>query len=663
MRVAPALEIAPVQSNRTTASIGMRGQVEIDLVPTVDPAVGLFLDGVYLARVTGANLRLVDMERVEVLRGPQGTLFGRNTIGGAINLVPRRPTLEREGRLEVGVGNYGLLEAQAMINLPVFDGHAAVRLAGLHSYHDGYGRAVDLGRDLGDGSTDFVRGQFRVVPADAWDINVAVDWTQIDEGNQWVTMLYALPPESTLLPELNGHPEDNLENYVAPYARETHASHVGGFDERVRGASLAVTWSHPEWSFESLTAYRDLDLDIRDTDLDGTPYDLGTQLRQVQQQRQFSQEFQFKGAAWSERLTWIAGLYYFDEDATLNGRANGDVPIDPAEGLPRGSAANDSRSIYAQLSYAVAPRWHVTGGLRYTEDGRQVTSRNAQSIDGVESCTLSPAILDEPDVCRATLPRRTFAYQPWTIGLDFHPVDAALLYAKVSRGQRAGGYNFRVSNVPSLLPFDPERVTAWEVGAKTEWFDRRLRFNLAVYRSQVDDVQLVQGVEMPPFGSAFINQNVGEARIDGAELEANAQLGRLQLEGSYAVIDARYTKLEPNVVGVSLDSPFWLTPEHTWALAADLPFDSGFGRIDAHVDYSWRDDIYFGGDPLAMQRAYGLTNALVSLDVPGPPLHLTLWGRNLTDQHYVMRAIAHGYYANAMPGDPRTYGFTVSYQF
>ena len=261
-RAAPGLEIEPVQSNRTTALIGMRGQTEVDLVPTMDPAVGLFLDGVYIARATGANLRLVDMERVEVLRGPQGTLFGRNTIGGAINLVPSRPTWGNEGRLEVGIGNYGARDAEAMVNVPVFDGRAAVRFAGLHSYHDGYARAVDLHRDLGDGSTDFVSGTMRVAPSEAWDINLAVDWTQIDEGNQWVTMLYAREPEATST-RRERSPKDNLGELRRAVCRETQASHVGGFDERVRGASLIVKWTQPGWSLESITAYRDLDLDIQ----------------------------------------------------------------------------------------------------------------------------------------------------------------------------------------------------------------------------------------------------------------------------------------------------------------------------------------------------------------------------------------------------------------
>jgi len=217
----------------------------------------------------------------------------------------------------------------------------------------------------------------------------------------------------------------------------------------------------------------------------------------------------------------------------------------------------------------------------------------------------------------------------------------ALLYAKVSRGHRAGGYNMRGTTETDLGTFEPERVTAYEVGGRAELADNRLWFSFALYRSLFDDIQLRQQVPIP--GGALtlrLTQNGGEARIDGGELEVTALLGNLRLAGALGIADAKYTRLDPLVDGVTLDSNFLQTPDATFFMAADRPIMVGFGEINLHADCSCRDSTPFAYDPqsLARQDAYGLFNLMITAQFRRN-LELTLWVRNLADQRYIVRAV------------------------
>jgi len=222
---APNLSVAPSQTAPTSASIAMRGQFEVDTTPTVDPAVGLYLDGVYIARMTGANLDLVDLDRVEVLRGPQGTLFGRNTIGGAINLVPQRPTSQFDALLKARLGNYDLQEVTGFLNTPSLSGRIATRLTAMHSEHGGYAQNTLLGTDFSDADTDFARLQLQLAPAPGTQLNLAVDLTQSESGSQQRTMLAVLPQRA-------GQPSRNRGVDRMGRVRNSH--------DRVRSADIQV---------------------------------------------------------------------------------------------------------------------------------------------------------------------------------------------------------------------------------------------------------------------------------------------------------------------------------------------------------------------------------------------------------------------------------------
>ena len=664
--VVPSLIVTPWPGAPSRVTITMRGQVEPDRFPTVDPAVGVYLDGVYVARMGGANLDFIDMERIEVLRGPQGTLYGRNTIGGAINLIPKRPETTFAAELTGRAGNYDRRDLEAVVNVPLGgDGHA-VRVAASHTEHSGYGRNTLLDLDLNDDDTDFLRAQVRLAPADRWDLILSVDYTRTLADVGLVTLL-AASPTSNEFPVAAGHPDDRLEYYADSTAHRIRANRGETGESEIRGASAVLELELPSFTVKALSAYRSLDTDDGAKDLDGTPYDLAAITGRGEHQTQWNYELQSYGDVFGGRLNWIGGLHYFEEVANFfeHFHVTLSTTLVTTELRSAGTARNEAAAAYAQLVYMLSPKLRITGGVRYNEDRRQLTSTNARLFDGVESCALVPELRDVPDLCRATLPKREFSYSPWTFGVDVAPMPDALLYAKVSRGHRAGGYNFRAVTGTEADTFEPEQVTTFEIGTRAELFDRRLRLALSLYRSLFEDMQVRTKVSLPNgVVNVALTQNAAESRIDGGELEVEALLGRLTLSAMLGVTHGKYTKIDPDAIDVTLNSPLLYMPETTTSLAANLPIHATFGAIALHADYAWRDDQTFATwETLARQDAYGLLNAMLAARFDGTDFELQLWGRNLTDERYIQRAVDLGSLVNAVPGDPRTYGVSLIYRF
>ena len=665
---APNLVVATNQTSRNAAAIAMRGQFERDASPTVDPAVGLYLDGVYIARTTGANLRMYDLERVEILRGPQGTLFGRNTVGGAINIIPRLPSPEFEGAVSARLGNYSHRELSGMVNLPVGDGGSALRLTGALTGHEGFAESALTGHDVADDATGYTRVQMRIAPRELWNLNLAFDYTRSQGGSQWFTLMAVRPP-ATQIPRAYGNPGDSLTNYVRPYGRRVSVNRAGEGRATTWGTAATLAIESDNLTFKSITSLRRFDVHASDVDLDGTPYDISAVVSREDRQAQFSQELQAYGSALDARLEWIGGLYYFREKGRLTQRFPllAPVALDPVTQILWGEARNESLAAYSQLTYALVPEVRFTAGLRYNRDSRQLTSRNTLGRHGVESCNIASVLLDDPAWCEATLPERRFAYAPFTLGVDYQPTESAMLYAKASRGHRAGGFNLRGATAVDFEPFGPEQVMAYEVGAKTSFFDQRLRVDVALYQSIFDDMQLTALTASNPGLPLTIStiRNGGEARIQGGELEVSALLSPLEISAAVGLTDARYTDIDPAATDIHPGSNFLMTPRVTAAMAVDWPVAWHAGLLRFHADYAWRDDISFWYDPstLARQESYGLLNAMVAARFARSHLEVSLWGRNLTDTRYFQRAFQNVFLIVGAPGDPRTWGVSFNYSF
>jgi len=660
---APTLVIWPVVGNSITATMSLRGLVEPDLLPTNDATVGIYLDGVYIARTTGANIMLIDMQRVEVLRGPQGTLFGRNTIGGAINLISNKPGPETGGSLSAVVGAHSLAEITGLVNAPVDAIGSAVRISARHTQHDGYGRAVALDQDLSDDATDFIRAQIEVGPGPTWTLDLAGDLTNVHTASQLITFLAAFPPDAVRIPAAAGNPDDTLDNYAGVTDGHVLSNRVGKFDARVRGLAATLTGEFAAVTITSISAYRDLSADVGNTDLDGTPYDIGAVLRRSNSERQFSQELQLRHGLIGEPLAWTAGVHYFSETAALLGHNIALVPLFDAESITNGTAHNDAWSAYVHSIWQLTRSVRLTAGLRYNADRRQLTSENAVVSGGIESCRLDDSLLDSPGICRATLPIRNYNYLPALLGIDVLPNADVMFYGKISRGYRAGGYNMRGGTPTELLAFGPEEVISYEIGTKTDLLGKRLRANLAVYDAEYRDIQLGVGVPSPT-GVVFIKQNGGRGRIRGGELEVTGLLGQLRLSGSAGIVQGKFVELDSSVTSATANTPLGL-PKVTYMFGADLSRQFRHGGVFYHVDYSWRssdaDDTF--EVRCKCDNAYGLLTVSVAIELERPELTLQLWARNATNRFYMANWVDFDDYLDAIPGDPATYGLSIRYDF
>jgi iron complex outermembrane receptor protein len=663
-RLAPSLTTAPF-GDATSPLIAIRGLAAQDITMAVDPAVGIYLDGVYLGRSTGGNLNLVDVSRVEVLRGPQGTLFGRNTIGGAISITPNHPDHRFDADIETIVGDYSRWEVTGMINVPVND-RVAFRLAASHRQHGGYARSSVTGAELNAENLNYVRPSVSVDLGEKWNLLLSGDYTNSRNNGQWIDFQKAFPI-ANVVAGLVTKGAQTAQQFVDPFTTHPASQTAGPFTSRNWGVAGILSGDIAGAHFKSITSYREVHRSLNNFDQDGSPFELLQLKYNNTNQHQFSQEAQLYGKAFDSRLDWIAGAYFFTESGRDTVALHSVYPLVRTYNITDGEATNRNYAVYGQLTYALTDQLSLVGGVRYAQDTRSAILFNrtaGASPDVVLSCVVTGALV--PD-CRVPLPERRFHYFPATVGLNYKPADHTLLYAKWSRGFRSGGYNTRGTTDAALQPYDPESDSSYEIGAKLE-FLRRFRLNAAAYLSDYSDIQILTALSTTSAVPIALTQNAGDARIKGVELEGDAAFGRLRLSGTLALTDAHYTKLLPGVLGLQLNSPFVLTPKTQLSAAADYTQPTRFGSVVFHLDYSYRSKVWFQpsppGDPGAGQGAYGLLNASITGHL-NDHVAVSVFGQNLGDKHYFQRtnAIPGAGFLSDYPGDPRTWGVSASYRY
>ena len=694
-RVVPSLTIRPFPGDNTSASITMRGLGTGDNLISVDPTVGTYLDGVYLGRATGSNLGMLDVARVEALRGPQGTLFGRNTIGGALSVVSNQPTQQREGMLGAGIGNYNLWYVEGVGNVPITD-RLALRVAGRHSQHKGFAKSSITGADLNAEDSNFIRATMKFEAADDLRFFFSGDFSNVRTHGQWVTLVAVNPTGSFL--------REAAFTGVVPRvdAFDKHPSSIvrGPFTASAWGVSGTMEWSVGPGTFKSISAYRELVRDNRNNDLDGTPAVGINQFIGYADQEQFSQELQYYGESMDGRLDWIGGVYYFRESGVDLSRSSflprltdfggAGCPAGPgvfdncpaANSITHGRAVNKSGSAFAQIGFDITDKLKVNLGARYVEDRRALTlwSRgvnpsspivvNFSEVADILSCTTAGSV--RGNNCRASPPSAKFHYTPYTVGLDYHPAQDILLYAKYSKGYRSGGFNIRGTTSGALLPFSPESAKTAEIGLKSELLDRRLRVNLAAYHTDYRNIQLNSIIAAPPPAlTTSTVVNAGEQKVKGVEWETTLRLGALTLNTSGAYTDAKFTKILPSVpaTDVTLASMVVGTPKWMAAVSADYAIEMDADTLTLHAGYDWRDDTAFANVPPRVignvQKAYGLLNARATYAMKSG-LEFSVWGANLADKKYLIGTTDQYNslgYLPGFPGEPRTYGVGARYNF
>jgi iron complex outermembrane receptor protein len=694
-----------------TAAFFIRGIGQTDFIATVDPGVAVYLDGVYLSRATGNVLDLVTPERVEVLRGPQGTLFGRNTIGGAISVTSRRPADTFGLELDVTYGSYDRFEIKGRVDMPLAEGLGS-SLTVSRQRRDGYGRSLANGEEFGN--RDVWAGRFDVewAPDDRFNLLLAADYTRRDE-RATVHSVSAIDEADANFPALQAY--DALLASPAPpngfgtpllissptcpgaspattscgyafTAADPYDNLATGPNEsylRVWGVSAIAEIRLDPFTIRSITAYRD-QRDRQGIDFDSSPLELSEQ-RVRTSSRQFSQELQFLGKAFGDRLDWLVGLYYSNDESRTQFDA---AFLQPGFG-PRialdSTLKSDSYAVFGSATLAITDTLKLTVGARY--------SRDEKRIAGTADFPFNPFLMGAPSSIFAAgqipipggsipafLPAGTTRQlsRTWEdfapkASIEWRASSDIFLYASVARGYKSGSFLGRpLTGAAGYSRYEPETVTAYEIGAKLDLLDRRLRINAAVFQSDYDDIQLTVIV---PEG-VVVNTptvNAGKARIRGAELEVIlVPADGLRLDGSLGYTDAQFRRLNPPAdfpnatLPFTTDATFAQTPEWTASAGAQYRLALGdIGSVTLRGDMRYRSRIIFGLPNVADASDPGLTlfNARLTWEAPREDWSIAVFGTNLTKEVYKTFAFGAFGLVTSYYGQPREFGVAVRKRF
>lgn len=635
-RLAPSVTLQP-SSQRGVQNFAIRGMGVSGSTPSDEPAVGIFQDGIYWGSNYGALNDLFDVESVEILRGPQGTLFGRNVTGGAVNVRSARPSPTPQFQGTVGAGNYGLVEASGVINGPIAGDMLTGRLAVQSRTLDGYFTNTNTGGDYGATDSLIVRPSLRFEPTDGLDITLLAEW-YTESGDPTVARGIApntVPGGPVTLPELEG--------YVTPSDYWSVSPNVPGMnDVDVFMTMLEANWNILGGVLTSVTGYRDVSTRVV-TDYDGTP-SAGFLQRIAQDQDQFSTELRF-AAEPSTFFNYTVGVYYFEQ--SFDFREARSLNNNATNIATRAFLENDSFAVFADADFNFTEQLTLTVGARYTEETK--TARNAPfgfcSMD-FSTCTYGNQFSTSDENIS---PRVSLSYQL---------TEDQLLYASATQGFRSGGFSLRGTVL--VEPYDAEEVTAYEIGYKGDLLNDRLRFNAAIYQNQYQDLQrTVLGVS-PTQGVIQSVFNAADAVIEGLELESTVIVTEnFQINAAYSYTDAQYESFQ----GVANPGArrFVRIPEEIWSLGARyehvLP---GGSVITARASANYTGDYFYDDPNLLRQDEYTLIDASVSFALPSNHWSFTLWGKNLTEEEYAPWGSTLGALGqNLFPAAPMTFGLRV----
>lgn len=715
----PNLTISQQPSSLAAASILIRGVGQTEPSAVAEPGVGMYLDGVYIARTGGAILDLVDLERIEVLRGPQGTLFGRNTIGGAVQLVTRKPTDDFGIEQKLGYGSFDSWYSKTTVNTGYIAGSPfKATISYQHREKDGWVNNKLTKRDPYGLNSDAIWIRLHGDLADNFKMDYSFDWNKRDGQPAYFQLVAASDNVRNYYERsasLGGDPLIFSRERLREGLQEGFTDRKGKYrwDSRAKSVGHSLTFEYnasDALTLKSISAYRTFDQDTilglsGNGNLLGVVFDPTsptlTSVQRVttyqgnnapQKQKQFSQEFQATGKLGD--FNYVLGAYYFHEKASEFNHQHLTL-VTPVAGLPFLGipqnmvndliAANptldligvnafppahfggtaESYAVFGQVSWRPASldgRLELTGGLRYTWDKKTLfidtAGNNVHNVRG----------------------KARFTNLSWLASANYKITDSIMAYGRVSTGYKGGGFNPRTE---VLNGFEPEKVISYEVGLKADWFDRRLRTNLALYYTDYKNKQINQFASGSG-GATSIILNAGKASIKGVELEVTAvPVTGLTLTGSLGYTDPKFKQFafrnpaDNQVIDVADEARFSNVPKINWNAAIQYEFPAfDFGQLTARVNYSYRSKMYFF--PLDRVNIFnkeiaspgqGTLSARLSLSEVAlgdrAKMDVSVWGENLANNDKLAYGIDFGGlgFGGAYFAEPRSVGVDVKFSY
>jgi iron complex outermembrane receptor protein len=673
----PNLLITNQNSGAAAANLSIRGLTFADIEKSFDPTVAVVVDGVFLGTSTGQFLDFFDIGKIEVLRGPQGTLFGRNTIGGVINITRSEPTGELGGKFEVSYGRFNTFIARALFNTPITESLAA-KFFYFNDKTDGWYRDGITGRPRGENHNQNFGAALKLAPADTDFTALLTVEEQVQTYDPVISNLvktgevFAAVEQPQLVDRNTSG--DLYTVYTTPAGGTYHAP----------AATLQMNLNAGPVKLTSVTGYRKSTED-QTQDFDGASEALLVPalaplyyVHRIQTFHQFSQELRAAGKI-IDPLDYVVGVYYYDSAYELTQFTNlfggGYGPPQVVSGTAKSVAG------FADFDWQIASQWRLNFGGRYTQDKKSLLNYDPDFLGN---------------------PHATFSKFTPKVGIDWRPTSDLMLYASYSVGYRSGGYSNRAATVDSTnRAFQPEKVDSTEVGVKSEWLDHKLSANLALFYAKYKDMQQNTTIPGGPTGNQTIVTNVGSATIKGVELETSYRpIEPLTLSATLGTLSSHFNNFitqAPSPTDPTQLAEFNYSnndliynPSYTLTLAGDYKIPVSYGSVSTHVGYrhiaAYDQQIssagvvaaggvgpaglplfdVLGNDPRVRADAQNIVDASLTneFDLGKGKAKITVYGRNLTNDLGPTHGFTvAGLWAFGTAREPRTYGVTVGYQF
>ncbi|MPT48671.1 MAG: TonB-dependent receptor [Sphingobium sp.] len=668
---APNVNIRPGGSAwGPAAQVFIRGIGQYDSSFAFEPGVGMYVDDVFHGTMLGSIFDLLDLDRVEILRGPQGTLAGKNSIGGAVKLYSKKPVGDGSGYVELGYGSFNRVELKASADFTLIPDQLFVRISGVSKSRDGYMKRLDYGCmnpasgvpaattnancKLGtEGGQDMQAGRIalRWTPTDALEVNLVGMATE-DNSEIGASKLLGLTTTASMPAGTNP-----AQFITGPKDRTNYGTYVNLPFTDATGAHGA-TYIPPVSKVSGREVYGSIDYELSDTlaiksisayqrykgsfgsDLDLTPYSTNS-ANYIYDHEQFTQELRLSGSSLADALEWTIGGFYYKS----TGKFGGVTFIAPGETYQNFYATRDriparSLSGFAHAAYKVTDAMTITAGVRYTDDKKTYHYGRLNPYDVTQPAyTLAGAINGIVDSFQGTR-------WDYRINVDYRWSDNVMTYAQFSTGYKGGGVNPRPFAAEQAKPFNPETLDAYEIGAKTDFFDRALRVNLSAFINKYKDILHIDVSPTPNSVTNATPINAGDAEMKGVELELNAYpIDGLSIDASASWLDFKLTRIGAagvNVVGLSRDNKAPYAPE--WKLGGGIQysFDIGnAGTITPRFDVNYQSYFFSNMDnnPLGKVAGYTVSNARIMFEDANREWQVALAVTNLFDKYYYLNKI------------------------
>lgn len=680
--LAPNVQLQPVASLPGFATFSMRGiGVGANSIRTIDPTVQVLVDGMVVATQIAGQLDMFDYERIEILRGPQGIFFGRNSIAGAVSLSTGKPAEEFGGRAKFGVGSHGLLLGEATVEGAISD-NVRGKLALQYRKFDGFfedkndGTFVPAlynpaGTEPGSPTQDqmaqdsfFIKPTITWTPTDALEITLYGQYYS-DDGGSGMAQAIVDPDQAPL-------PLETLFGYT-PSTDQFRPNNdlIGESETDMMQLVAEVNWEVGNGVLTSVTGVRDLEFNSS-TDVDGTPFLLIHFPDNEEEASQFTQEVRY-AMDLNESMDLILGAFYMDAEQTVierrefTGLTAGRDHFDYNYIQSDWSQDVESAAVFANWRYSFSDKWSTSLGVRYSRESKDLSLTPLLGCAGPGFTGCATEKTDFSETWSNTSPRATLEYQ----------ASADVMYwLSWTRGFRSGNFNARAPSLAGVGPADPEQADQFELGLKGDFLDGTLRTNISLFYTVYEDIQRISAQEDELGNPLQVIRNAADADIWGFEAEMTwLPTDYLTLQASVGYVDPQFNKftgleldgqpgLGPGDEELAKQLKFERIPDYEYTLVGSYrwPLANYNGDLIARAQYTYRDDFFteITNNPQRAIEGHGIFDA--SLDFATDKWRISLWGRNLNEETYA-EIISQAFNLQRFGGQARTYGMEVSYNF